>query len=90
MLALVNNENITDVVIRFWQPSRNGREFNFYTIQLHNARIVNIQAEMLNNKYRENMVHKEREHVSFAYQKIVWTFEEGGISSEDDWEVINV
>ena len=41
---------------------------------------------MLNNKYPENMQHKEREHISFCYQKVIWTFEDGGITSEDDWE----
>lgn len=32
------------------------------------------------------MKHREREHVSFVYQKITWTWEDGGITSEDDWE----
>ena len=27
-----------------------------------------------------------REHVSFTYQKIIWTYEDGGITAEDDWE----
>jgi type VI secretion system secreted protein Hcp len=42
--------------------------------------------EMLNNKYPENMQHKEREHVSFCYQKIEWTWMDGGITAMDDWE----
>ena len=37
-----------------------------------------------------DMAHKEREHVSFCYQKITWTFTDGGITSEDDWEAPNV
>ena len=32
------------------------------------------------------MQHEVREHISFTYQKITWTFEDGGITSEDDWE----
>lgn len=86
MSALINNENLTDVELRFWQPSRSGKELQYYTIYLENANIVNIQQEMLNNKYPENMRHKEREHVSFVYQKIVWTYEDGGITTEDTWE----
>jgi type VI protein secretion system component Hcp len=27
-----------------------------------------------------------REHVSFTYQKIIWTYVDGGITAEDDWE----
>lgn len=86
MRALINNENITDMELWFWQPSRSGKEFHYYTIRLQNARIVNIQQEMLNNQYPENMRHKEREHISFIYQKIVWTFEDGGITTEDNLE----
>lgn len=83
---LTNNENITEWELRFWRPSRSGKEFQFYTVELHNASISSIRMEMINNKYPENMKHREREHVSFAYQKITWTWEDGGISSEDNWE----
>jgi type VI secretion system secreted protein Hcp len=86
MSVLVNNENITKWEARFWQPSKSGQEFQFYTIELVNASIASIRTEMLNNKYPENMQHKEREHISFCYQKIIWTFEDGGITAEDDWE----
>ncbi len=85
MNALVNNENITEFTLRFWQPSRSGKELQFFTIQLLNATISDIRQEMLNNKYPENMQHKEREHISFVYQKIIWTYEDGGISASDDW-----
>ena len=86
MGALVKNENIVEFELQFWQPDFSGRKTQFYTIELINASIADIRFEMLNNKYPENMQHKEREHVSFAYQKIIWTFVEGGITAEDDWE----
>ncbi len=83
---LVNNENITEWVLQFWTPSPTGQEKQYYTIKLTNATISGIQMEMLNNKYPENMQHKERERVEFCYQKIAWTWVEGGIEAEDDWE----
>lgn len=84
--ALVTNENLPEVVLRFWQPSPSGQEQQHFTIKLVNASISGIRAEMLNNKYPENMQHKEREEVTFTYQKIIWTWEEGGITAQDDWE----
>jgi type VI secretion system secreted protein Hcp len=90
MNVLVHNENIRDFRLDFWQPSRTGKELQFYTIELINASIAGIRFEMLNNRYPENMQHKEREHVSFCYQKIIWTYQEGGITAEDDWEAPNV
>ena len=86
MNVLTNNENISEWELRFWQPSKSGQEVQYYTIQLINASVAGIRTEMLNNKYPENMQHREREHVSFTYQKIIWTWEDGGITAEDDWE----
>lgn len=83
---LTNNENVTEWKLEFWQPSAAGKEQQHYTIALTNASIASIRMEMLNNKYPENMQHKEREHVSFCYQKIEWTWMDGGITAMDDWE----
>lgn len=85
MHALVTNENLVKFELRYWQPSKTGQEVQYYTIILYDARIVGIQQEMLNNKYPENMQHREREHVSFVYGRIEWIFEDGGITAEDDW-----
>lgn len=82
MNALVKNEKITEFELRFWQLDSSGREFQFFTIQLLDASITGIRFEML-----ENMLHKEREHVSFCYKKIIWTFEDGRITAEDLWQV---
>jgi type VI secretion system secreted protein Hcp len=71
MNALVNNEKLTQFELRYWQ--------------LHDAYIVSIQQEMLNNKYPENMQFKEREHISFVYRAIEWVYEDGGITSSDEW-----
>ena len=83
---LANNENITDWRLDCWRPSRSGKEFQYYTIELTDASIAGIRQEQLNNKYPENMTHEVREHVMFTYQKIIWTWHDGGITAEDDWE----
>jgi type VI secretion system secreted protein Hcp len=86
MKALIDNERLTELEIRYWRPSATGKEVQFYTVFLHNARIIAIQQEMLNNRYPENADHKEREHVSFVYQRIQWTYEDGGLTAEDPWQ----
>jgi type VI secretion system secreted protein Hcp len=88
--VLYNNENVTTWELRFWQPSPSGQEVQHYTVELKNASIAGIRSEMLNNKYPENMQHREREHVSFTYQKVIHTWEDGGITAEDDWETPRV
>jgi type VI secretion system secreted protein Hcp len=86
MTILTNNEIINTWKIDFYRPSRAGNEELYYNIELVNANICSIRPEQLNNKYPDNMNHELREHVAFTYQKIIWTWEDGGITAEDDWE----
>lgn len=85
MAALVTNETITEFRLDFYRPSRGGREERSYTIELFDAAIAGIRAEQLNNKYPENLPLEPREHVMFTYGRIVWTWQDGGITSEDSW-----
>ena len=49
--------------------------------------IIKEELENLKKKYGdENVRQTEREQVSFTYQKIEWTYEDGALSSQDDWE----
>ncbi len=86
MNALVNNENISTWELQFWQPSPTGAEKQHYTIKLTNANIASINFRMLNNKNPELMKYAEHEEIAFTYQKIEWTWVDGGIMALDDWE----
>jgi type VI secretion system secreted protein Hcp len=84
--VLVNNENITEWELQFWQPSATGAEKQHYSIKLLNANIASIDFRMANNKHPDLMKFSEYEEVAFTYQKITWTWVDGGITAEDDWE----
>ncbi len=84
-LAQADNELITEFELQFWEPSPTGVEKQHYTIELVNARIISIHMVMPNNKDPELMKYSEYEEVAFTYEKIIWTYMDGGISAEDDW-----
>ena len=84
--VLVNNENLTDWELQFWQPSSTGAEKQHYTVKLTNANISSIAFRMANNKHPDLMKFSEYEEVAFTYQKIEWTWNDGGITAMDDWE----
>lgn len=89
--TLVNNENITEWELQFWAPqlkaaTGTGTEVQHYKIILHNANIAYINFRMPNNKHPDLMKFAEYEEVAFTYQKITWTWNDGGITAEDDWE----
>ena len=84
--VLTNNENVTEWELQHWQPSTTGAEKQHYTVRLTNANIASIHFRMLNNKNPDLMKYAEFEEVAFTYQKIEWTWMDGGITAMDDWE----
>lgn len=89
--VLTNNENISEWELQFWTPQLKaatgvGSEVQHYTITLKNANIASIAFRMANNKHPDLMKFKEYEEIAFTYQKITWTWNDGGVMAEDDWE----
>ena len=83
--ALVNNENLTTWVLRVWAPTVTGVESQIYTITLTNANIASMDESMADNAIPANATLPLREQITFTYQKITWTWMEGGITASDDW-----
>lgn len=89
MQALISNDIITSFELQFYTSQhtggigRTGVEKNYYTIRLTNATISEIKTTMLNNKNPELLKYKEFEEVSFVYEKIEWTWIDGGITTAD-------
>ncbi len=82
---LVNNENIPEWELQFWQPSPAGTEANHYTVKLTNASIASIDFKMPDSQDPNLAKRAEYEEIAFTYQKIQWTWNEGGVTSSDDW-----
>lgn len=72
--AWIQNENLTDVTLQFYLTSVSGEQRRYYRIQLVNANIAEIRVGP-----------RDQEQITFTYQRIVWTWEDGEISTEDDW-----
>ena len=88
---LTMNENIPEWELQFWTPQLKavggtGTEIQHYTIKLTNANIASINFRMANNKHPDLMKFAEYEEVAFTYQKIEWSWTDGGITAMDDWE----
>jgi type VI secretion system secreted protein Hcp len=88
---LVNNENVPKWELQFFTPQIDakrgtGSEVQHYTIKLENANIASISFRMANNKHPDLMKFELYEEIAFTYEKIIWTWKDGGIESEDNWQ----
>jgi len=88
--SLVTNENISEWELKFWRPktqgSGSGVEAQYFTVKLTNARVASVHLVKPNIKDPNLHNLPDYEEVEFTYQKIEWTWTDGGITAMDDWE----
>ncbi len=84
--ALITNEILTEVELRFWRGGEKGGEAQqFYTVKLTNATIASIRFVQPSSVHVDLRHLSEYEEISFTYSKIEWTWTDGGITASDDW-----
>jgi len=84
--ALATNETLTTVKLQFWRPKGDGTSEQFFTIELTNASLAKQKIWL---PYTLDPTQRELpalEELELVYQKIVWTYTQGGITGSDDWE----
>lgn len=77
--ALTNNERLKAVKIDFYHTDETGMEVLFYTIELENATFADISMSS------DGGGSFDVASYSLAYQKIIWTWADGNVQTEDDW-----
>ena len=84
--SLVSNENLPTVELDYWKTAPDGTESIYFKIKLTNANIASIKQTNLNSQADPHVdMFGEYEQVAFTYQKIEWTWVDGGITALDDW-----
>ena len=86
--VLVNNETLITWELQMWETgvAPSGGEKQVYSIKLTNASIASIREYMMDNEDPSRTKVPLHEQISFTYQKIQWTWIDGGITAQDDWE----
>ena len=87
--ALVNNENITTMVVRFYGTlsTSGGNTVPIFTYTLTNARVAAIRNWQPNANDPAAAPYVHPEEVSFAYQSITWHDDVTGVESTDSLNV---
>jgi len=85
--ALCTGEHLETVTLRFYRISPTGQEEHYFTILLEDAIIVSITPSFPTAFLSQNEAYRHMETVSFTYQRITWTWEDGGIEYQDSWEI---
>jgi type VI secretion system secreted protein Hcp len=86
--AAVTNETLTAAKIAFWRPSvdGSGTEVQYFTITLTNVLIVDVTLNAHESHDPASAQGFEYEEIELTYQKIEWTWNDGGITATDSWQ----
>ncbi|WNW12003.1 Hcp family type VI secretion system effector [Pseudomonas sp. DTU_2021_1001937_2_SI_NGA_ILE_001] len=87
LAALTSGEVLTEVVIKWYRTSAEGKQEHYYTTRLEDAIIVDIRDYMHNCQDPKNAQFTHLQDVYMSYRKITWTHEASGTSGSDDWRV---
>jgi type VI secretion system secreted protein Hcp len=82
--ALVTNEILSSVRIEFWRPTPE-TEAPYFIVALTNALVVESKFSSPDDNGRELDKYEEYEEIQLTYQKIEWTWVQGGVTAQDDW-----
>jgi type VI secretion system secreted protein Hcp len=84
--AFASNEILTEVRLRFYQPTPLGTPKQHYTIQLFNAHVCALRMMLPYTRAQSRggpiALYEE---VSFAYLSIQWTWNDPQMVAADDW-----
>ncbi len=82
--SLVNGKQIPSGKLSWYTVDEMaGIEKEYFTHEWQVMRVVSVEPFMLNCHAHPEMNHMER--VRFRYEKIIWTYVDGGIIAEDSW-----
>lgn len=82
--ACVTNENLTDIVIQWYRPNATGTEEQFYTTEIHDAQVVSVRDVLPDVYDPEQQQLQPMQELEISYRHILWTFNDGGITGEDN------
>jgi len=84
--ALCEGENLTKIELSWNRPIKDlSEKEQYYLISLRNAIITRIQPVISQDFAYSIKDYKIMEKISFAYEKIIWTWKPDNIVHEDSW-----
>jgi type VI secretion system secreted protein Hcp len=85
--ALVENQTLETLELFWFRPNpMDGTGQQFYTITIEKATVVKVETLLRETRDPDTAIYPPLEWVEFAYRKIRWTWVDGGIEAEDDWQ----
>ncbi len=85
--ACCSGKTLRQVKISWYQITNEGREKEYFRHVLSNAKVVAVKPHMDNIKDKSKQAYGHMEDIALRYEKIEWTYLDGNITADDQWNV---
>lgn len=84
--ALVNNQ-VIDAEFRFYRPNPkgDGTTEQFFTLSIFEGRLSSMRLVNPDSLVPATAVEPPLEEVGFVFERIEWTYMDGGVTATDSW-----
>lgn len=82
---LCTGTKLKTVKLHFYQITPQGKEFEYYTIVLTNAQVIEMEPAMYNTRTAQYEKMPHLEVVKFGYEQITWTENKDNIDHTDNY-----
>lgn len=85
--ALTRNEAV-EGTFKFFRPNPagDGTSQHFYSVNITNARVASVKQVSEVKNDTDDLGLPALEEVTFVFQDIRWTYEDGGVEHHDSWK----
>jgi len=83
--ALASGEKLESVIVRWYRTSTEGKQEHFFSTQLEDATIVEINTVLPHAQDKLNENYTQSIEVAMAYRKIKWIHVIANTEGSDDW-----
>jgi type VI secretion system secreted protein Hcp len=84
--SVTDGRTLSEVILNFYEINDEGREVNYYTIQLDNVKICKFETLVPNVKMSESDRLPHLEKFALRYEKMTVTYTEGNRTASDSWK----
>ncbi len=84
--AVTTGRNLKEVVLRFYDISREGVEQEYYRITYEDVKVTSFKTVLPNIKDPSSERYPHLEEVEFRYKRMTTNFTHGNLTHSDAWE----
>ncbi|MND84919.1 Major exported protein [compost metagenome] len=83
---MTKGQSFQTAEFKWYRVNDAGKEVEYFWALLEGVKVVSVSPKMHDIKDPTKEKHNHLEQVALRYEKIIWTYVDGHITTEDSWD----